>query len=91
MEQAAIQVQVDASLATHAELLEQIEEVLAGHPGQIHATVLAECLAMFLVGHPDYLREGVLTHHVEVVKALIPAVEGERFGEAGHPLNLGRR
>lgn len=41
------------------------------HPSE-QGAALADCLAMWLAGHPAELREILLDHHVKRVKELLP-------------------
>ncbi len=78
-------------LKDHAELLTGIKAVLVGKPVHLQGTVLAEALALWLAGHPDFTREDVLAVHIDCVRHLIPEVEREIFNGGGHPQNRGRR
>jgi hypothetical protein len=67
----------DYGKATASELKERIAKILAGkHPG-IQGVVLAELLALWVVGHPDVMRETLLNFHIKAVRELIPTVEAE--------------
>lgn len=62
--------QLRALEVTH--LVEQIKPILAGkHPG-IQGAVLADCLAIWLAGHPKELRDDLLKMHLEKVAELVP-------------------
>lgn len=68
-------------------LLKEIQPVLADQPSHVQGALLGEALAIFLAGHPDFMREEILTVHIQYVRGLIPEVELEIFGGKRHPSN----
>jgi len=60
-------------------LVKAISAELAGHPPEIQGVVLADLLAMFLVGHvgrdAPAAREKILRLHIATVRKLIPINE----------------
>ena len=66
-----------------------IRPVLAGRHPVLQSAMLAELLAAWLCGMPDYARTGMLKAHIEGVEAMIPSVEKMLYGGFGHPENRG--
>ena len=62
---------------------------LNGRHRNIQCFVVADLLATFLAGHPDFQREDALAEVLELVERLVVIDEEERFGEDGHPANTG--
>ena len=77
------------TLTDHARLLAGIKAVLVGQPIGLQSSVLAEALALWLAGHPDFLRMRALSRHVRMVRKLVPEVEREVFNGGQHPQNKG--
>lgn len=59
----------------------QIKPILAGHPPEIQAAVLADLMAMWLAGHqgpPDEIEEfrnKILDAHITLIRRLVPINE----------------
>lgn len=70
-----------------AKLMELIKPVLAGQPSFIQGATLGDALSLWLVGHPDHMREALLAVHLNYVRSLIPGAEFDLFGASGHPGN----
>lgn len=68
-------------------VLEPIKFILRGKPAFIQGAVLGEALSLWLIGHPDFMREDLLKEHIKYVRSLIPESEAEVFGASGHPNN----
>jgi hypothetical protein len=66
-------------------LVRQIKPLLAGKTPGVQSAVLADLLSMWIAGHPDFVRDEMLTQHVDFVRALVPVNEQIMFGPAGHP------
>jgi hypothetical protein len=66
-------------------LVNRIKPLLAGKDPGVQGAVLADLLSMWIAGHPDFIREEMLTQHVDAVRALVPVNEKIMFGPAGHP------
>lgn len=66
-------------------LAESIKPMLAGHGVEDQGAALMQLLALFIAGHPAQMREAVLAMHLNAVRGMIPVVERELFGPAGHP------
>jgi hypothetical protein len=76
------------AVAAHvADLVRQISPILHGHQPQVIGAVLADLTAMWLAGHPNYLREEILEQNTGLVRELIEPNEAIQFGDAGHPFN----
>lgn len=71
-------------------IMAQLRPLLRGQGPYVQAAVLAEALACWLAGQPDFLREAVLTEHMKCVRSLVPVVELEIFGGGQHPQNTGQ-
>jgi hypothetical protein len=69
----------------HERLVAEIKAKLYGNEPAIQSSVLAELLAIYLVGFARPHREEVLNDHVAFVRQLVPVVEGIAYGGAGHP------
>lgn len=52
-------------------LVDKIGPILAGKFPAVQGYTLAELLALWLLGHDADLREELLKHHIETVRALI--------------------
>lgn len=68
-------------------IVEEVRPFLAKRDPHVMSAVLADLLAMWLVGWPNFAREDVLADHLDLVRQLIPPNERALFGEAGHPQN----
>jgi hypothetical protein len=78
----------DKAMADAAsKVLEPIKIILAGHSPFIQGAALGQALALWLVGHPDFLRERLMMTHMKYVRSLLPGTELEIFGPSGHPSN----
>jgi Lar family restriction alleviation protein len=53
----------------------------------VQGAVLADLLATWLAGHPNFVRESILSLHIKVVRELVPVNEAQLFGGRGHPQN----
>lgn len=71
----------------HQEVMKLLAHVLHGQPGAVQGSVLGEAVALWLAGHPDYLRAPVLVSFLTLVKTLVPKLEREIFGGGQHPQN----
>ncbi len=71
-------------------LLPQLCDALAGKHPLVLGAALGKLLAMWLCGHPDFLREALVANHLNYVRALLPAIEAEIYEGKGHPQNRGR-
>jgi hypothetical protein len=70
---------------TALQIGERVKPLLAGHPPEVQGAVLADLLAIWLVGHAPALREQMLALHIEMVRELIEPNEKIMFGDVGHP------
>lgn len=61
-------------------------ELIGKHP-IVQSVVLADLLAKWLAGHPNYMRAELLAGHALLVRQLIPDNERQLFKGAGHPGN----
>jgi hypothetical protein len=66
-------------------LVERIKPILAGHDPELQGAVLADLLAMWLVGHPPIVRESVLRIHIQFARDLVAPNEKLMFGDKGYP------
>ena len=62
------------------ELVAKIRPILAGNPPWIVGAVLADLLSIFLAGHREPMREGLIEEHLKTVRGLIPINEAEIRG-----------
>ncbi len=70
-----------------ASVADPIKVLLSGKPAFIQGAVLGELLALWLIGHPDFMRKSLLKTHMHYVRSLIPGSELEVFAPSGHPNN----
>lgn len=68
-------------------LVNKLKPLLAGEHPVVQSAALAEALALWLCGHPDFIREAMLSAQVEYVRLLVPAFEQALFQGFGHPQN----
>lgn len=68
-------------------VVEQLKPLLAGHGPDVQGAALVELVALHLAGHPPQTRAHLLALHCGCVRRMVPIVEGELFGPAGHPAN----
>lgn len=66
-------------------LTASIVPLLRGHPPGNQGGSLAQLLAMWLAGHPDFVRIEILRLHIEHVRRLVPIMERELFAGGRHP------
>jgi hypothetical protein len=76
---------VETTVRRVSEIASTIKPLLAGHGSEMQGAVLVELVALHLAGHPPQMREHLLLLHMDCVRSLLPAVEREIFGDAGHP------
>jgi hypothetical protein len=81
---------IEADIKDAAAIVAAIKPHLAGHPSQVQGAALSELVSILLAGHPDYMREDMLSAHLSCVRNLVPISEHELFGDAGHPSNRGQ-
>lgn len=67
------------------DLVERVKPLFAGEGSDVQGAALVELVALHLAGHHAQMRETMLGLHVEAVRRLVPVVERELFGPAGHP------
>lgn len=65
--------------------IKKIKPFLAGKAPDIQGAILADLLALWLAGHPPFIREEMLAHHMHMVRALAEVNEFILFGPNGHP------
>jgi hypothetical protein len=78
---------IDAEAYEIAELVKRIAPMLYGRTPGVQGGTLADLLAMWLAGHPDFIREEILTTHMDGVRELVKPNEMMLFGPNGHPQN----
>ena len=64
-----------------------IKPHLAGISPEMQSAVLADLMAMYLAGHPDFVRQNLMRLFVDLVWKLMPVNEKLIFGDDGHPQN----
>ena len=75
----------DDDAKTVRELVDRIRPILAGHHVGIQAAVLADLLALWLVGWAPQKRMQALKTHLDVVWPLVKMNDKIMYGERGHP------
>lgn len=78
----------DADVLLATDLAARIKPLLAGRGPGVQGAALVELVALHLAGHPEQAREHVLTLHIDAVRQMVPVMEHELFGKAGHPGNI---
>jgi len=68
-------------------LVKKIAPMLGGRNPAVQSAVLADLLAIWLIGFPKQEREHHLQDICTLIRNLIPVNETEYFGEAGHPFS----
>lgn len=63
--------------------------ILAGRDPAVQSAVLAELVALYLCGHPDFVREIFFDQYCMLVRNLVLPVERELFRGGHHPQNQG--
>jgi hypothetical protein len=84
---------ISATIRKHAleanaladEIRDVIRPMLAGRDPGVQGGALADLLALWLAGHPPFVREAMIEMHIEMVRDLIPVNEHIIFGPEGHP------
>jgi hypothetical protein len=76
---------LDADVRRARAIVDSIKPLLTGHGPGVQGAALMELLALFIAGHAPDDRERLLTLHVQQVRAMLPIVDHELFGSAGHP------
>jgi hypothetical protein len=79
----------DETLERAQALVDRIRPLMAGAGADVQGAALVQLVALHLAGHPPEQRHGLLTLHARCVRDLVPAVEREIFGQAGHPARGG--
>lgn len=77
----------DALVRESGELVDAVKPLFAGHHPAAQSSALAELLAIWAAGHPEFAREGLIAKFVDAALRMIPFAEREIFGAAGHPGN----
>lgn len=70
-----------------AGLVDKIRPLLAGHDVGVQGGALADLTSMWLVGHPDFIREDMLAFQMMSVMNLEAVNERILFNGKGHPQN----
>lgn len=70
-------------------IVEAARPIFAGKHPACQSAALAELLALWLAGHPNFMRDSLLAKHDQLVRDLITPCERELFGGGGHPQNTG--
>lgn len=81
----------EAKARESAELVKQIAPMLHGRDPGVTGGALCDLLAMWLAGHPDFIREDMLAFHMCSVMELIGPNEKIIFSGGGHPQNIGTK
>lgn len=79
-----------AAVARVEALVNRIKPMLAGQGSEVQGGALADLLAMWLAGHPDFVREELLAAHTACARNLVTVNEDWLFGPNGHPQNNGK-
>jgi hypothetical protein len=77
----------DAILRRAIDLAARIKPLMTGQGPDVQGAVLVELVARHLAGHAKRERSYLLALHIKSVRDMIPVVEEELFGTAGHPGN----
>lgn len=60
------------------DLASEIEPMMKGHDAGVQGAALAQLLAIWVCGHPEEAREGLIEMHLVGVRSMIPAILKER-------------
>lgn len=71
------------------ELMPALGQVLKGEHPFVMGALLGKALALWLAGHPDFMRENMIAHHITYVRGLLPDIEKLTYDGKGHPQNRG--
>lgn len=77
----------EAKAVETQELVNQIAPMLHGRDPGVTGGCLADLLAMWLAGHPDFVREDMLAFHMMSTMELVAVNEKIIFAGGGHPQN----
>jgi len=80
----------DIDILDSGKLVEAIKPIMAGQNPAIQGAVLGDLMAMWLAGHPDFIREAMLELQMSHIRRLMPIMEARLFGGHGHPQNQGK-
>ena len=75
----------DSTVERAHQVAETIRPMLAGHGPDVQGAVLVQLVALHLAGHPPEMRSRLMALHITCVREMVPVVECELFGPAGHP------
>lgn len=75
----------DAAVHRARGVVESIKPLLASHGPDVQGAALVELVALYVAGHDPALRDSLLQLHGDCVRRMVPVVECELFGPAGHP------
>lgn len=67
----------------------KIEPILCGHHPLEQSAALAELLAQWLAGWPDFVRDDMLEEHMDYVRYMVGPAEKLLYCGKGHPQNKG--
>lgn len=76
---------IDETVARAEWLVDRIKPLLAGAGPDVQGAALVQLVALHLAGHPPEMRAALLELHARCVGDMVPAIERETFGPAGHP------
>lgn len=68
-------------------IVAQARIVFAGHDSKFQGAALANLLAIWLAGHPNFLRGTVLLQTINLARDLVEPLEREIFHGGTHPQN----
>ena len=68
-----------------AAVVDEIKPLLAGHPPALQGAVLADLVAIWLVGHHPEIRKIMYDMHVDIVPRLVSINHQIIYGDEGFP------
>jgi hypothetical protein len=76
---------VDFSVDVSIKVTTALHKTLAGHHPGVQSAAIMQLFARMVAAHPPQAREALITLFVKEGRRLVPIIEHELFGDAGHP------
>lgn len=76
---------IDFKIDLSIEITAALYQILAGHHPSVQSAAILQLFAQLVAAHPPQLREPLIELFLERSRALVPIIEQELFGDAGHP------
>jgi hypothetical protein len=76
---------IDFSVDVSIEITTALHKILAGHPPGVQSSAIMQLFARLVAAYPPRAREPLIKLFVREGRRLVPLIEHEMFGDAGHP------